>query len=378
MRQLLFKFYNSYSWLCSPIPILLLIIAKIYFNKKFSTKAFIISLIASAVLAVPHIIYSYNNTVLPISDNDGLKRNFIEVVNCMDIIWRGCEFISQFFIYFIPLLLTGSIIYLLITKDKSVIKKLFISLLLLMPFVYTAYPFFVLRFQNINKTPYSKETYKYIEEKTNLSSIKACCAFHINYYIWNELHSKFYDRKYARFDLSSNEAKSLVSEFVKYKTIENNTVVCGYGDIVSLTALKQFDTALAFIEKQEKRTGKKSPYRINIYIAKKDYQTALDWINGLEPYAGADLHYAKIYTGLKEFDKAYEYLEKYKRETDNSKSRFNVIQSIYSNNKIYLDYKAGNVELAQEEYEKLIYQTIRNRYNSLDEYIQMLDATGLF
>lgn len=353
----------------SIIPLFLLVIAKIYFNKKFSNKAFFISLIILTIISVSIFYFAF---LLSWIHNYPLSLG--EKIYCCSIplVCGNCDIFVYFCLFFIPVLFIASLLYFIKTKNKKVIKKFLISLLFLLPFIYISYPFFVLNFDK-KYNRYGKNEYKYLADKCILPQVKAFGSEMLVRTILNsEIQEKFGNRKTGNYDLSSDEAKSDVDEFVKYLKMDlKYSCYLDFDSIMPLILYKRFDDALELIEIAEDKlkTGMVN-LRLKLYFAQKDYQKALEFAQKTKFNRKASEYgyYMTIYTGLKEFDKAYEYYDKCITAL-NSEDSAKYSDNFCNKGKIYLDYKAGNTELAQKEYAEWISYP---KEMSLDEYITYL------
>ncbi len=356
--------YLLLTFFSSIIPILIVIIAKIFFCKKFTNKAFSISLF---VLFVVFIYFSYiiiNRDLYGFSSSF-YKLTLLEIIykNISDLLVNNCIIIIKSSIIILPVIFISSLIYFIKTKDKYVFKKLFISILILTPFIYLSYPCHKLikKPSDINAV---FEDAKYIANNTVLLPVKAVMARESAYFIAKHSLYSFHNLDYYK----STEFKQQADEYVKYKNMEGEIVGYSERDLDIFLYFEKYDELINVLEKIEKRTKKNNPLRVSVYIAKKDYQTALETIDNVDYIDNTRkyMYYTKIYAGLKQFGKAYEYLEKYKDSLDK-----NCGLGMYKKTKIYLDYKSGNVETAKSQY----YNWVKNSIHPqpFEEYIESIE-----
>lgn len=352
------------SCFSSIIPILIVVIAKIFFCKKFTNKAFSISLF---ILFAAFIYFSH---IMINRDLYGFSSSFYKLTllekiyeNISDLVVNNCIIIIKSSIVILPVIFISSLIYFIKTKDKSVFKKLFISIMIFAPFIYLSYPCHKLikKPSDINAV---FENDKYIANNTVLLPVKAVMARESAYFIAQQSLYTSHNSGYYR----STEFKQLADEFVKYKKMEGEIVGYSERDLEIFLYFEKFDELLNVLDKIEKRTNKINPYRVDVYIAKKDYQTALETINNINylDNTGKYIYYTKIYAGLKQFDRAYEYLEKYKNSLDKNSGL-----GMYKKTKIYLDYKSGSIETAKSQYYNWVQNSIHPQ--PFEEYIESIE-----
>lgn len=349
------SFAYLHSWIAcffaSNIPLILILIAKIFFNKKFSTKYFFISLVLTIIITIVEFVY------FPGGFTEFYELTLFEKINnyTADMFASGGKFFIKFFIYAFPLFSIACIIFLIRTKDKYIIKKFFISLLIFYPFVFINYPFFV--YESKHKISYEsfKNACKYVADKSVLPPVKAIYS-HI---VANNISSEYTSKK---SEINDKDAKNMIEDFIKYETVSSELAGYSYPSVVFLTSAKKFDVALTFLEKIEARTKQTDHYRVTIYIAAKEYQKALDCTNKVNYKKDSVkyLDYVKIYTGLNQFDKAFQALEQFKQAVTNEP-----FEAVYSSLRIYINYKAGNYELAQQEFLEF---KQKYRYRDKDKY----------
>lgn len=360
--HILGKLYQDLAVLfASNIPLIIILVAKFFFNKKFSTKYFLIFLILTIIITIAEFVY------FPSEFDEFYELTLFERLNShlAELLCLAGQFFTKFFIYAFPIFFIVSLVSFIKTKDKNIIKKFFISLLIILPFVFIHYPFFIFPLIKKNNYENNKNACKYIADKSILPPVKAMYAYLAAMDIEFDYTSK-------KSQINTEDANNLIEDFIKYKTISNQLVGYSYPEVIFLTSAKRFDDALTFLGKIEERTKQIDPYRVKIYIAKKEYKKALDYANKINyKYDSIKyLDYAKIYTGLNQFDKAFWALEQFKQAPKNRP-----MDAVYSSARIYINYKAGNYELAQQEFvefkEKYRYRD-KDKY-TFEDFLQEID-----
>ncbi|MCR5261621.1 MAG: hypothetical protein K6C94_07255 [Candidatus Gastranaerophilales bacterium] len=334
----------------SPIPILTVIITKIFFGKKFSSKAFWITLIVVFILMV-YFSFKIVNGVLYITPFYKLTFSEYFYRYYSDLIFDDCTAVIAGCAFLIPIMILGAVGYFVQTKDKTVFKKLFVSLLVLAPFVYVSFPcykFVNVLFMSDYDVNRITNDLKYMEDKTVLPPVKAVAARELTAMIQLRENQENINDDYFQSEVFKNFA----DDFVKYAVITGDMMGYFETDLYRLLYFEKFDEYLKIIEKLENRmnSDEASKYKIEAYIAQKDYQKALETAEKttFKSDRGKYMRYTRIYAGLKQFDKAYDYLEKYKNTFEHGEG-----MGWYKKTKIYLDYKSGKTETAKEEYKNM-------------------------
>ena len=361
MGSALYDWHDMFRWIfSSPVPILTVIILKIFFNKKFPNKPFGLILILLFILLIYLIYADMTGVMVSAAAVPIYKLTPIEYFYyyfSQYICW-GCIIFMKLCIVMLPAMILASAAYFVKTKDKTVFKKLFLSVLILLPFIYFSYPCHKFKLSTEN---FSNNDLKYIADNTKFTPVKVIMSDLYADLLQGDIMYKSGTNK------NSDEIQKLKDDYAKYKIIAGD--IAGYETktLYELLYYEKFDELLYVLDKVEKRTGKLNPFRAELYIAQKQYQKALDIIDEIGYLSDRSkyLHLAKIYTGLRKFDKAYEYLEKYK----NSLNKNTV--SIYNKTKLYIDYKSGKDALAREEYAKLSKRDPRKQ--SFEDYIKNLE-----
>jgi len=347
----------------SPVPLLLILIIKIFFGKKFANKPF---WIIFAVLFVAMSALGLSSVILMSNFSKIQPLTVFEKFNLYTapFIINFCSYFAKCFLYLLPLILIVSLIYFVKTKDKTILKKILAALILLSPFALVSYPFFVLEIKNADN--FSLKEAKYLSGKS-LPPIRAFYSAMAADYLEMEFLQNFYNRG-KNPDVSSEKAKQLIDEYIEFKTSESALTGYDWNYLYMLRIMERLDEFQKVIEKIEEGMKAKISSELDLYIARKDYKKALETIEQID-FLGTnakDMYYSKIYAGLKQYDKAYEYLEKYREKLGHD-----VSLKVYRITKLYLDYKTGKIKQAKEEFETMA-PFIREHY-TLEEYIKSLE-----
>ncbi|MCR5261620.1 MAG: hypothetical protein K6C94_07250 [Candidatus Gastranaerophilales bacterium] len=354
---------------CFPVVFLLLVTAKIFFFEKFSNKVFkivILSVLAVFLLSLFFVTkgcYSFDN-FYPLT----LSETFYAYTS--EIIFDACVFFVKACLVILPLLVLASVLYFVQTKDKKVFKKLIFSLLVFIPFIYLSYPCHLcllkLNYQ------YAIERNKVIADKSVFPPVKAFNAAMAAFKIRNEIVRYQYETGNYE-DFSSEEMQVMVNEYLKYMRMAAKIIGYQSSDICFLRDIEEFDVMQTVIDRIENRTEFPIPFKLDLLIAQKNYKDALKIIGRVAfdnyRYPHKSLYYIKIYTGLKQFDKAYQYYSRYEKAGPPK-----VIRTDDDAVKFYLDYKAGKRELARKDFSYLDY-FINHRYTP-EEYIKKIERVN--
>lgn len=366
LRYVVYTFLIDFF--ASPVPILIVIIAKIFFRKLFSNKVFWITLVITFILTVygsykdSHEVMYLITPFYQLTPSEAFFRDY------SDFILDACISTISCCILLLPIMFVGVIGYFIKTKDKTVLKKFIVSSLLLAPFIYVSYPCHKFGLFGLSVVPDDTnkiiEKYKYIENKTVLPPVRAVMAREVANF--TRLNDSFIYSRMGEEYFKSDEFKKTADDFAKYTIIMGNYMGYSEQDLYNLVYYEKFDELMKIIDKLEKRTNKVQPMRIDVYIAKKDYQKAFEIA---ENTAYQDdrtkyFYYTIIYTGLNQFDKANEALNNYKNSSAKNGDGW------YKKTKIYLDYKQGNIEKAKAEYEK---EYEYNLHKDFDAFIKRIE-----
>ncbi|MCR5261619.1 MAG: hypothetical protein K6C94_07245 [Candidatus Gastranaerophilales bacterium] len=351
------------DFFASPVPLLLLIILKVFFGEKVKNKPFwiifAVLFIAMTALGLSSVVVMSNFTkIRPLTVFQ--KFNLYTA----PFVINFCSYFVKCFLYLLPLILFASLVYFLKTKDKNILKKIFVTLLILAPFALVSYPFFVLEVQNAEV--FSEQEARYMADN-KIPPVRAFyTAMVADVLEMNFLKECFNHGKNP--DVSSEKAKQLIDEYIKYRSDESALSGYDWNYLYMLRIMERLDELQKVVEKIEAKKGIKISAELDLLIARKNYEKALETIEQID-FQGEnmkDMYYAKIYAGLKNYDKAYEYLEKYKNEVSHQTNL-----KVYNITKLYLDYKTGKKKLAQEEFAGMSHFV--KEYYTLDEYVKSLE-----
>lgn len=362
----------------SPVPILTIIIAKIYLGKKFSNKAFYINLIFFFILSFL-ITYTYLKIFfkIPIPKYFFETKSYIEILNSLlsKISLPYCYIFLECFIYLFSILLICTLIYFYKTKNKDIFKKFFISILILAPFMHDSYAISGITIKNFLSTQKESEFFidkvKIAETKVIFPPLKASLAE----IIAGSIKSNYSLIEIYHLDKNPENIQKMVDEYIKYNTISSDIVGYDFNSVKFLNEVQRYDEALRIIDKIESRYGKPLSERVKILLNKKDYQKALEIIEQADYRGNSEqklLDYISIYAGLNDFDKAYQYLNEYKKIWERKNHLYP-----YKRIKIYLDYKSGMTELAEKSFEELKNETTAIKNSDFNTFIEQINKSDI-
>ena len=279
------------------------------------------------------------------------------------------SFYNKLLVLFLPILLIYSLINYKKTNDFSWLKNLFISTLFLCTLSAISIPTIIYPIYSVSPkrdntiTDFLQEIEK-SKKATTLSVIPAMKAAYSSNTATNIilLVTEKYQNNRKIPDYSSAEAQKLLSEYIKYQEYSAKTRNKTEYLWISLYCLQaeRFDDAIKYAQK----ISSKEPIISSIFIAKGEYDKALQLVDKNPKFWTGKKKLATIYIGLKEYDKAqklinlpadkHDYLWKPEAE-------------------IYLNYKKGNISEAEKLFEE--YKKTSNKFKSysLEEFIQYND-----
>lgn len=344
-------------FIASPVLILSLIIAKVFFNKKLSNKVFWITffILFILLLILSYIVskFSYANIFLDV-------RNQIQIISQMIvlILLTDCLFFIKCFMVLFPLIFLCSLFYFIRTRNKEVFKKLFISLLILAPFVYVSYPLsqISLRALFIRGDVPDFNTIKYISDHSVLPPVRAFFADMFTIDIQDKISEKYYNYNNRCYEINSKEAQDLLDEYIKYQIRSSDVFGYDFYFAYFMNQTGRYEEAIKIVEKIKKQSGKLFPQIVTVYIQQKNYKKALEIIDNIEYKENSNRKfsdYIKIYVGLGDFDNAYKYLDKFKDVLEKDNFENNKDYLLYKRLRIYLAYKSGNIKLAEVYFNEL-------------------------
>lgn len=261
-----------------------------------------------------------------------------------------------------PVITIGTIIYYIKTRNKIILKKWGLSIILLALIFYTELPVFIMP-QNIllRNVEYNTKDNKLAADIAVVPGLKAFYAGNTALCIQEEIINKFKTGKFP--DLSSKEAQDMINDYIKYAKIEADLTMPSNYLLMAAACLdyRDFDNAHKYANIAKKKGFNAEGIFADIYIHTKDYEKAFEHAQKAK---NQSFYLIKIYTALNQFDKALEELEK-----ENSKLPVRFSYKF----KAFICYKTGKKDLALE-YKAKVPQF--NEY-SLEEFIKYIEMYDL-
>lgn len=362
--------------LVSYTPLLLLpflITIKILLGEKFSNRMFyplLVILLVLSAITIGIVFYmvqpSYNPAVTVT-----LTQKINTVLSGIFTIYFPLFNILLLFIY--PILFILSIILWKKSQEKSIFKRLgfstiFLGIIFLFSIPTIICPDFM---QNYEKKTQSLEI---LEKEITKSKLAAKYAIlpplHAHYIDLAALNISLYiSEKYDYEKLpnySAPEVAQLMQDYMEYK--EKSAELLCYNEYIILSAfctkIGYLDEALKYAKLAEEKGVYTKSLEASIYIAKGEYEKALNLVDKNSRFWGDKRKLAAIYIGLKEF-------ENVKAILNEPEGKFDHFWK--PKTKIYYHYKKGNKKIAKRLFEE--YKKTSNKFNSysLEEFIQYND-----
>ena len=350
------------------------IILKIMMGNKFETRGFyalLIILLALSGITLTIIFYMGQPF------DNGFYIPFIHRINepLGIILTLYFSLLNIYLLIFWGILFVYCIIKYIQIKDINLLKRLGASSLIIISLIILALPtlYFPI-YSAYQYDPYypwdiSKKEIEKMKLATKLSVIPAMKAFYsdttallIDRYLFNE-----YQEKLIIPDFSSQEAQSLIDEYIKYQEYSAKTKNYSEYALIAVKCLnyERHDQALTYTQIAQ-NYGFDAKYLTSaIYIAKGEYQKALEYINPEDNFFATKRKLVAIYIGLEKFDKAEDIINEIKEDK--------IAANFILEAKIYLNYKKGNTKLAKELFENYKQKHRKFQKYSFEEFIKYLD-----
>ena len=339
--------------------VLITIIAKIYFPKKFNNIVFAMLLIFFLIPSVIHITVLHYLTT-PVQLAASIIHKINNTMGAYILTMYPAIFISEIIIP--PVITLGTIIYYVKTRNKTVLKKWGISIILLALIFYAELPVFIMPHNIYQRNIKDNiQNNKLAAKVAVIPGLKAYYARNTALCIQEEIINKFKTGKFP--DFSSKEAQDMINEYIKYSKIEADLTMPSNYPLIAIACLEygDFDNALKYADIAKKKGLHVEGILADIYIHTKDYEKAFEHAQKAK---NSSYYLVKIYTAQNRFDKALEELEK-----ENSK-----LPVIFSDKfKAFICYKTGKKDLALE------YKARIPKFNdySLEEFIRYMEIYDL-
>lgn len=351
------------------------IIGKIMAGEKFNNTVFnvilaILILLSLATLSM--IFYMVQPTV-----NNEIYTPFIHKINYPLGIAASVYFslLNKILLIFYGILFIFCVVKYIQTKDFALLKRFGVTSLFVGILLVFALPTFCLSGYKVVAPDYesyinmSKNEIEKGKLATKLCILPAMKAFYAKDTATNislYLH-KQYSEPLNIPNYSSKEAQDLIDEYIKYQEYCAKTTSYIEYVLLSLNCLsyERFDQALYYAQIAKNYEYNAQSLISAIYIAKGEYQKALEYIDPNNNHFSIKKKLVAIYIGLGEFDKAEDIINK----TEDKKTYIQWKPQA----KIYLNYKKGNKKIAQNLFEE--YKKTSNKFKSysLEEFIQYND-----
>ncbi len=350
-----FDFVNIYT-IAGFMPVALIlatVILKIYFSKKFKNELFYAILII--LLLYSSAVYSIIFFMTAVQDNSTfLQHNNIALGGFLTSLYPSVFVVS---VLILVIMVTGTTIYYVKTKDKTVIKKFEISFIILAFVIYLGLP--VIIASTPVKTAAGRiNMYKTASDTAIIPALRGYYAGLAAMNIFDEIINKY--KRAGKFpDYSSIEAKTLINEYLKYKTLEADLTNYDNYLMIAIFCLnvEEPDKAIEYAEKAKFFGAKTDGILASAYIAKDDYSKAYEYAMKTN---NPSFYLVKIYTAENKFDEALKELEKEKNK-----------KTFYNRAKAYIYYKSGKDDLALKYKEQLE----QFKDYSLAEFVSYIDRT---
>ena len=353
-------FLNYFLIIIGSIPVFLilpLIMAKIFFPKKIKN---IIFLPILALLILYYLIIIYFRTYFyfpPITIQNILECIASSYCNELSII-LSIEILIFAIITIIKIILSIK------SQEKKDIKKFSVILVILATIFYLGLPFVIFNYifhyhYKMEDIGFLKKLHKISYKIAVIPYVKGVSADAIALDSEWELYDKYKNNKKIP-DYSSPEAKKLIDDYLKYTLI--SAKLTGKNNYLRIALfyyeIAEYDKAIEYINKSNGQDT--SGFLSAIYIAKGDYDKALDYAMQVDKSRYRLRLLVKIYTGQKQYEKA---LKELKQERKNS--------YFYNIANAYIYYNMGEKDLALQYKEK----EKEFKDYSLEEFITNMEKT---
>lgn len=345
MLEFLVNYPVVFSILISMLVALLF--AKYLFADKFKNKPFIMF----SSLTVLSFVYFFCVVFFDlVKANESIELSKYQLLNHLLLLILNDIYILNILLLILAILAIVYCVFNFIkNKNLAILKKMMLSLIVFGVLFYLTYPSILIKKYDIlhENCNVIEKAYKY----SLLPIFKTKCALELEFCTYKEISEK-YDYK----TFSSFEAQKLISENLMWAyVLQKDLYVYRYGNL-SMRALEwgKFDEALKYYNLAKSNGETVGALLVRIYIAKGEYQSALDELNSLiqkdNPFLFGlqrdDLYLMSvIYTGLNEFEKAHQKINEWYKYTKNNKR--------YHAYKFFIYKKSGENSLAQKYYDKL-------------------------
>ena len=357
-------------------PLLLLpflITMKILLGKKFSNRIFyplLVILLVLSAITIGIIFY-----IVQPSYNPEVTVTLIQKINTVlsGIFTIYFPLFNILLLVFYPIIFVLSIVLCKKYQEKTILKKLGFSTIFLGIIFLFSTPTIICPdlMQNYEKKTQSLEILEKEITKSKLAARYAILppmrahyidltALNISLYI-----SEKYDyEKLPKY--SAPEVTQLMQKYIAYK--EKSAELLCYNEYIILSAfctkIGYLDEALKYAKLAEEKGVYTKSLEASIYIAKGEYEKALNLVDKNSRFWGDKRKLAAIYIGLKEFENAKAILNEPEGKFDHFWK---------PKTQIYYHYQKGDKKIAKKLFEE--YKKTSNKFNSytLEEFIQYND-----
>ncbi len=333
------------------IAIPFLIVAKI-FKGSLKNKLFYITLSILLLYTFLFITALYKmgyDTIAPYYETSFTER-FLYGLSGISI------YFFSYYNYLAIIAIIALVIIYRIKKDKTVLKKTLISILILGTILLSGLGAFVAPLFSTWDlfTPENKE-YNIEKEFQKYKSAADITIFYPLKGLYSELASLDFN---VYYDLSNNSSqnKELLETGKKYflQSVDKSS---NYYRLMNFyIKIKEYDEALNCTEKIKfKDKSQKWQWQANIFVQKREYNKAIECAIREKEGNTKFFHLTDAYIGLNDLDKAQEYSEKISNKST----------SAYFRRKLLILEKKGDIQQAKKEYEKCRY----SKDKTYDEFL---------